>query len=65
LKKLYFFENTCNPAYSQDFNPIEFIFSKLKTLYRKLEHNNIIEEVKSVINKITESDLLQLFSKKV
>ena len=35
------------------------------SLYRKLEHNNIIKEVKSVINKITESDLLQIFSKKV
>lgn len=51
-----------NPAYSPDFNPIECIFSKLKTLYRKLEHNNIIEEVKSVINKITESDLLNCYN---
>ena len=50
------------PAYSPDFNPIECIFSKLKTLYRKLEHNNIIEEVKSVINKITESDLLNCYN---
>ena len=51
-----------NPAYSPDFNPIECVFSKLKTLYRKLEHNNVIEEIKSVINKITESDLINCYN---
>jgi len=65
IVKNYCIENNIdilyNPAYSPDFNPIECVFSKLKTLYRKLEHNNVIEEIKSVINKITESDLINCY----
>lgn len=46
-----------NPPYSPEFNPIEIIFSKMKTLYRKLKHNNIINEINDIIKKININDL--------
>jgi transposase len=41
------------PAYSPDFNPIEMVFSKIKTFYRKLDHTNIEEDIKNAISKVT------------
>lgn len=46
-----------NPPYSPEFNPIEIIFSKMKTLYRNLEHINIIDDIINTINKINKNDL--------
>lgn len=45
------------PAYSPDFNPIEMVFSKIKTEYRKLDHTNIEKDIKIAILKVTSNDL--------
>ena len=45
------------PAYSPDFNPIEMVFSKVKTEYRKLNHTNIEEDIINSISKVTSNDL--------
>ena len=46
-----------NPPYSPEFNPIELIFNKLKTEFKKLNHKNIISDIKECLNKITNQDL--------
>jgi len=45
------------PAYSSIFNPIEMSFSKIKSNYRKLNHNDIEKDIIESINKITSNDL--------
>ena len=42
-----------NPAYTPEFNPIENVFSCIKTAFRKLNHDNIIKDIKESINCIT------------
>jgi len=43
--KEYCLDNNINliytPAYSPEFNPIELVFSEIKTIFRKLEHENL------------------------
>ncbi len=51
-----------NPPYSPEFNPIENLFSKLKTLFRKMEHIDIIFEIKDLIKKITTSNLKNCYN---
>jgi transposase len=43
-----------NPAYSPEFNPIELLFNKLKTEYRKMEHKNIKDDIKRCLFKISQ-----------
>ena len=48
-----------NPPYTPEFNPIELIFNKLKTEFKKLDHKNIYNDIKKckedVINSINHS----------
>lgn len=46
-----------NPPYTPEFNPIEIIFSKMKTIYRNLKHDNIINEINDIIKNININDL--------
>ncbi len=46
-----------NPAYSPEFNPIEYVFSKIKTDFRKKNHNNLKQDVIDSINSIELKDL--------
>ena len=42
-----------NPAYTQEFNPIELMFNKCKIEFRKLDHNDIINDIKLSLKTIT------------
>jgi transposase len=42
-----------NPAYTPEFNPIELMFNKCKNNFKKLDHTNIIEDIKISLNTIT------------
>jgi hypothetical protein len=44
-------------AYSSIFNPIEMSFPKIKSNYKKLNHNDIEKDIIELINKITSNDL--------
>ena len=46
-----------NPPYTPEFNPIELIFNKLKTEFRKITHKNIKEEITYCLNKIYKEDV--------
>ena len=46
-----------NPPYSPEFNPIELIFNKLKTEFKKLNHKNLIDDIKQCLKKITNEDI--------
>ena len=46
VKKIY------NPPYTPEFNPIELIFNKLKTEFKKLDHKNIYNDINKCLNKI-------------
>ena len=50
------------PAYSPIFNPIEMVFSKVKSVYRKLEHTNIVEDIKHAISKVTSTDTANCYA---
>lgn len=45
------------PPYSPEFNPIELIFSKMKTKFRSLDHNNLLRDIETSIKIINQSDL--------
>jgi len=51
------------PPYTPEYNPIEYIFSKIKNNYRKLEHNNITKDIEDTIKLITMSDCFNSFNK--
>ena len=38
-----------NPLYTPEFNPIELIFNKLKTEFKKLNHKNLIDDIKQCL----------------
>ena len=44
------------PAYTPEFNPIELIFSKVKKIFRKLDHKNIKNDIIESLSKITKTD---------
>ena len=62
IVKNYCLENNIkmvyNPPYSPEFNPIELIFNKVKTEYKKLDHKNIKNEITECLKKITEQDII-------
>lgn len=52
------------PPYSPDFNPIELVFSKIKTLLRKLGNRTreaLWESMQSVLDNVTQSDAINCF----
>ena len=61
IVKNYCLENNIkmiyNPPYSPEFNPIELIFNKVKTEYKKLDHKNIKDEITDCLKKITDKDV--------
>ena len=60
--KSYCLENNINmiynPPYTPEFNPIELIFNKLKTEFKKLDHKNIYNDINKCINKICKEDVI-------
>jgi transposase len=50
IVKEYATENNINmkyiPAYTPEFNPIEQVFSQIKTEFRKYDHKNMIDDIK-------------------
>ena len=45
-----------NPPYSPEFNPIELAFNKVKSNYRKCNHENMLNDINQSFAKITSSD---------
>ena len=60
--KSYCLENNINmiynPPYTPEFNPIELIFNKLKTEFKKLDHKNIYNDINKCLNKICKEDVI-------
>ena len=60
IVKNYCLENNIkmiyNPPYTLEFNPIELIFNKIKTEYKKLDHKNIKDDITKCLKKITDKD---------
>ena len=50
------------PAYSPMFNPIENSFSKIKLNYRRLNNDDIINDIKMSINTLTEENLQNYYN---
>jgi transposase len=48
-----------NPPYTPEFNPIELIFNKLKTEFKKLDHKNIYNDIQKCINKLCREDAVK------
>lgn len=61
IVKNYCLENNINlvfnPPYTPEFNPIELIFNKLKTEYRKLNHKNMKNDINECLKKINQTDI--------
>ena len=61
IKKLKNIQNNIkmvyNLPYTPEFNPIQPIFNKLKTEFRKISHKNIKEEITYCLNKIYKEDV--------
>jgi transposase/DNA-binding protein Fis len=51
-----------NPPYTPEFNPIELVFNKLKTEFKKLDHKNIEYEIHKCLKKITNKDINNTFN---
>ena len=54
-----------NVAYSPEYNPIEYVFSKTKTQIRnkRITNKNIKKNIKYSFNKVTKTDLKNYFNK--
>ena len=52
------------PCYSPEYNPIEYIFSKIKNSFRKLNflNTNIEKSISESINNINKDDIINCFS---
>ena len=50
------------PAYSPIFNPIELIFSKVKSAFRKMDHLNMELDIKKSIETITPDNIQNCYS---
>ena len=48
-----------NPPYTPEFNPIELIFNKLKIEFKKLNHNNMYNEIIYCLKKIYHEDVVK------
>ena len=61
IVKNYCLENNINlvfnPPYTPEFNPIELIFNKLKTEYRKLDHKNMKNDINECLKKLNQIDI--------
>jgi transposase len=62
LVKAYCNENNINlqytPAYSPEFNPIETVFSEIKSKYRTLTHINMVDDIKVAIESLVPSNFI-------
>ena len=50
------------PPYTPEFNPIELIFSILKTHFRKLKHNNLIEDIYNTLTEVKKESFLKCYT---
>ena len=55
---IHIFLNLIFHHYTPEFNPIELIFNKLKTEFKKLDHKNIYNDIKKCLNKICKEDVI-------
>ena len=51
-----------NSAYTPEFNPIEHMFNKSKIEFKKLPHDNLIEDIIISLDKITSNNLEQFYN---
>ena len=49
------------PPYTPEFNPIELIFSILKNNFRKLNHDNIIDDIKNTIHTVKKDSFFNCY----
>lgn len=45
-----------NPAYSPEFNPIELMFNKVKTEFRKCDHVDMVDDIEKAFLSVTTND---------
>ena len=45
-----------NPAYSPEFNPIELMFNKVKTEFRKYDHVDMVDDIEKAFLSVTTND---------
>ena len=50
------------PAYSPEFNPIELVFSEIKTNFRKLKHENLEEDINTSINNVNTDNFIKYYN---
>ena len=50
-------------AYSPDFNPIETVFGQIKMNYKKLTHENMIEDIRTSINSLIPENFINHYNK--
>jgi len=50
------------PAYSPEFNPIELVFSKIKSFYRKMDHLNMEDDIKKSIKSVKSEDIKNCYN---
>ena len=51
-----------NPAYTPEFNPIELMFNKCKINFKKLDHINIIQDIKDSLDIITSTNCQNFYN---
>ena len=50
-------------AYSPEFNPIETVFGQIKMNYKKLTHENMIEDIRTSINSLIPENFINHYNK--
>lgn len=50
------------PAYTPEFNAIELVFTKMKTIFRNLDHKNYVRDIVKSIKSITSNDLCNFYN---
>jgi transposase len=65
--KEYALENSINlkynPPYSPEFNPIELAFNKVKSEFRKLKHDSLLDDIKESFKTITKDNCISFYNK--
>ena len=66
ILKDYCFSNNITliylPPYTPQFNPIELVFAEIKNNYRKIKHNNIVDDIKNAINNTNQNNFYNYYS---
>ena len=52
-----------NPAYSPEFNPIELLFNKVKGQFRKMDHNNLQNDILHAFTTVTSENCRSFYKK--